>query len=181
MPEKRGIKLYGIIRVSLTQCGLTNFTNILTALYTAISTRMHHLHASDILMHLHRVKQLLLLVQILRLHSKKGLKSIKKQKVQKLQIYEANVPRSTYTYSKTGPESQNGTFQGAEIPLVLNNLYAQDGYPHGEADRAVADKVSSYWANFIKTAYPNDEVFDGLDEFVTTTPKRIMGLGDNCG
>lgn len=76
MPERRGIKLYGIIRASLSQCGLTNFTNILTALYTAIFTRMHHLHASDILIHLHRVKQLLLLARIVRLHSKKGLKSI---------------------------------------------------------------------------------------------------------
>lgn len=66
---------------------------------------------------------------------------------------------------------------------MLNNLNAQDGYPHGEADHAVADKVSSYWANFIKTANPNDDVFDGLnglDDFVTTTPERIMGLGDNC-
>ncbi|RAO69142.1 uncharacterized protein BHQ10_005154 [Talaromyces amestolkiae] len=100
------------------------------------------------------------------------------KKGQKLRIYEADVPRSTYTYSKTGPGSRYGTFHGAEIPFVLNNLYAQDGYPYGEADYAVAEKMSTYWANFIKTANPND---DGLDEFVTTTPERIMGLGDKCG
>jgi carboxylesterase 2 len=99
------------------------------------------------------------------------------KKGQKLRIYESDVPRSTYTYSKTGPGSRYGTFHGAEIPFVLNNLYAQDGYPYGEADYAVAEKMSTYWANFIKTGNPNG---DGLEEFITTTPERIMGLGDQC-
>lgn len=100
------------------------------------------------------------------------------KKGQKLRIYESDVPRSTYTYSKTGPGSRYGTFHGAEIPFVLNNLYAQDGYPYGDNDYAVAEKISTYWANFIKTGNPNG---DGLEEFVATTPERIMGLGDQCG
>jgi carboxylesterase type B len=100
------------------------------------------------------------------------------QKQQKLRIYESDVPRSTYTYSKTAPGSRYGTFHGAEIPYVLNNLYAQDGYPYGEADYAVAEKMSNYWSNFIKYADPNG---DGLDEFVTTNSDRIMALGDQYG
>lgn len=92
----------------------------------------------------------------------------------KLRIYEKDVPRSTYTYSKIGPGARHGAFHGAEIPFVLNNLYAQDGYPYGEADRQVAATMSDYWTNFIKTGNPNGE---GLPEFVSTTDERIMRLG----
>lgn len=96
----------------------------------------------------------------------------------KLRIYESDVPRSTYTYSKIGPGARHGAFHGAEIPFVLNNLYAQDGYPYGDADREVAETMSSYWSNFIKTGNPNG---DGLAEFVPTSDEQIMRLGKDCG
>ncbi|KAL1896078.1 hypothetical protein Sste5346_004817 [Sporothrix stenoceras] len=95
----------------------------------------------------------------------------------KLRIYEKAVPRSEYTYSKIGPGARYGAFHGAEIPFVLNNLYAQDGYPYGEADHEVAAVMSSYWANFIKTGNPNGA---GLAEFTTITDDTIMRLGRDC-
>ena len=98
----------------------------------------------------------------------------------KLRIYENDVPRSTYTYSKIGPGARHGAFHGSEIPFVLNNLYAQDGYRYGEADKEVAEVMSGYWANFIKTGNPNGE---RLPEFVTMDGERIMRLGkpEDCG
>lgn len=92
----------------------------------------------------------------------------------KLRIYETDVPRSVFTYSKIGPGARHGAFHGAEIPYALNNLYAQDGYPYSDTDREVAHIVSSYWANFIKTGNPNGE---GLPEFVATGNDTIMRLG----
>lgn len=95
----------------------------------------------------------------------------------KLRIYEKDVPRSEYTYSKIGPGARHGAFHGAEIPFVLNNLYAQDGYPYGDDDKAVAATMSDYWSNFIQTGNPNGK---GLPEFVPTTNDKIMRLGKEC-
>lgn len=95
----------------------------------------------------------------------------------KLRIYEKKVPRSEYTYSKIGPGARHGAFHGAEIPFVLNNLYAQDGYSYGEVDRQVAATVSGYWSNFIKTGNPNG---GSLPEFVETGKDQIMRLGKEC-
>lgn len=95
----------------------------------------------------------------------------------KLRIYEKDVPRSEYTYSKVGPGARHGAFHGAEIPFVLNNLYAQDGYPYGDADHEVASIMSGYWSNFIKTGNPNGQ---GLAEFIPTENEKIMRLGKEC-
>ena len=38
---------------------------------------------------------------------------------------------------------------------MLNNLYAVTTTTWEADDYAIADKVSSYWANFIKTGNPN--------------------------
>ncbi|KAK4940573.1 hypothetical protein LTR10_019332 [Elasticomyces elasticus] len=95
----------------------------------------------------------------------------------KLRIYEKDVPRSDYTYSKMGPGARYGAFHGAEIPFVLNNLYAQDGYPYGDGDRQVAETMSGYWSNFVKRCNPNGE---GLPEFVATSDDNIMRLGKEC-
>jgi carboxylesterase type B len=96
----------------------------------------------------------------------------------KLRIYEKAVPRSEYTYSKIGSGANRyGAFHGAEIPFILNNLYAQDGYPYGEVDREVAQVMSGYWSNFIKSGNPNGE---GLPKFIPTEGDKIMRLGREC-
>ncbi|KAK9447083.1 Alpha/Beta hydrolase protein [Limtongia smithiae] len=95
----------------------------------------------------------------------------------KLRIYEKDVPRSEYTYSKVGPGARYGAFHGAEISYVLNNLYAQVGYDYGDNDRKVAATMSSYWANFIKYGNPNGE---GLADFTPIDDGKIMSLGKEC-
>ncbi|GAM89555.1 hypothetical protein ANO11243_075940 [Dothideomycetidae sp. 11243] len=95
----------------------------------------------------------------------------------KLRIYETAVPRSQYTYSKIGSGARYGAFHGAEIPFVLNNLYAQEGYPYTDKDHAVAKIMSGYWSNFIKTMDPNGP---GLARFAETDDATIMRLGEEC-
>lgn len=95
----------------------------------------------------------------------------------KLRIYEKSVPRSEYTYSKIGPGARHGAFHGAEIPFALNNLYAQDGYAYSDVDRDIANTISGYWSNFIKTGNPNG---DGLAKFAPTENDQIMRLGKDC-
>jgi para-nitrobenzyl esterase len=50
------------------------------------------------------------------------------------------------------PEYQ--AFHSGELPYSFNNLHLMQR-PWEEADRRVADQMSSYWANFIKTGNPN--------------------------
>ena len=47
-----------------------------------------------------------------------------------------------------------GAVHGGEIIYVFNNLRLRD-IPWTDADRKVADTVSSYWVNFAKTGDPN--------------------------
>ncbi|KAJ5117333.1 prolyl oligopeptidase-like protein [Penicillium atrosanguineum] len=42
----------------------------------------------------------------------------------------------------------------SEITYVLNNLYGTN-LPWQPADYEIADTLSSYWANFVKTSNPN--------------------------
>jgi para-nitrobenzyl esterase len=77
----------------------------------------------------------------------------------------------------------------AEIPYVFNNLKAMRVYPDtsspelsaaSEADRKLADIVSSYWVNFARTGNPNGK---GLAEWPAyredpdRAPGRAMALG----
>lgn len=94
----------------------------------------------------------------------------------RLRIYEKDVPRSTYTYSKMGTGGRFGAFHGAEIPYALNNLYAYPEYEWQDDDRAVADQMSTYWSNFVKYMDPNGP--QGGAEFVKTGSGKIMQLGD---
>ena len=49
--------------------------------------------------------------------------------------------------------------------------------PWEEKDFELADKISSYWANFIKTGDPNGEGLPRWEPF-NTAPDRVMELGD---
>src|SRR5258706_13532330 len=69
------------------------------------------------------------------------------------------VPKPVYTYWWThappGPGFEiRGAYHGSEINYVFSNLYATDR-PWTEEDRRIADTMSSYWANYIKTGDPN--------------------------
>jgi para-nitrobenzyl esterase len=77
-----------------------------------------------------------------------------------------------------GPDAdQFGAFHTSEVPYVLNSLaYAKDR-PITDADRKIADTMSSYWVNFVKTGDPNGA---GLAHWSATSeaPGMTMELGD---
>ena len=52
-----------------------------------------------------------------------------------------------------------GAFHASEIPYVFNVVPSSDpreaGFAYRDVDRQLADRMSSYWTNFVKTGDPN--------------------------
>jgi para-nitrobenzyl esterase len=85
-----------------------------------------------------------------------------------------------WTHAPPGPDSRmRGAYHGAEINYALGNLYATDR-PWTDEDRQIADTMSSYWANIVKTGNPNGA---GLPNWPAYDHKAfsVMGLGDGFG
>ena len=78
-----------------------------------------------------------------------------------------------------GPDAARfGAFHTSEVPYVLNTLYKSDR-PFADADRTIADMMSSYWANFAATGDPNGK---GLPRWSAVGDKHeVMELGDKTG
>lgn len=72
-----------------------------------------------------------------------------------------------------------GAFHTGEVPYVFDNLKMLDR-PWTAVDTMVADIVSSYFANFVKTGDPNGE---GLPVWTPTDSnnKAVMRLGEEMG
>jgi para-nitrobenzyl esterase len=76
-----------------------------------------------------------------------------------------------------GPDAEKyGAFHTSEVPYVFNSL-AKSDRPFAEADRQIAEMMSSYWANFAATGDPNGK---GLPRWpaVSEKPGMTMELGD---
>lgn len=82
----------------------------------------------------------------------------------------------SYYWTHAPPGQSTGAYHESEINYVFNNLYATD-LPWTTEDYAIADKMSSYWANFIATGDPNG---DGLEEWPVNSKDSpvTMELGD---
>ena len=86
----------------------------------------------------------------------------------------------TYTYFWThalpGPEiAKYGAFHTSEVPYAFNTLYTSPR-PYGDDDRRIAEAMSSYWANFVKTGDPNGK---GLAKWTPVSAEHeTMELGD---
>ena len=88
-----------------------------------------------------------------------------------------------YTYlwdhALPGPDAARfGAFHSSEVPYVLNTLYTSDR-PFTEADRTIAEMMSSYWANFAAAGDPNGR---GLPRWDPVGDRReVMEVGDKTG
>ena len=85
----------------------------------------------------------------------------------------------TYFWEHTlpGPDAAlYGAFHTSEVPYVMNALAMSDR-PFTDADRKIADMMSDYWVNFIRTGDPNGK---GLAHWPSTSeqPGLTMELGD---
>jgi len=85
----------------------------------------------------------------------------------------------TYYWDHTlpGPDAERyGAFHTSEVPYVFDSL-AKSDRPFTEADRKIADMMSSYWVNFAVTGDPNGK---GLPHWSAVSEARdmTMELGD---
>jgi para-nitrobenzyl esterase len=73
-----------------------------------------------------------------------------------------------------------GAFHTAEVPYVFNNMKMVKSHTMEKADTLVADKVSSYWVNFVNTGDPNGK---GLPVWAPYKPGtyEVMRLGVTMG
>ncbi len=85
-----------------------------------------------------------------------------------------------WTHALPGPEiTKYGAFHTSEVPYVFNTLYTSPR-PFVDEDRKIADAMSTYWANFVKTGDPNGK---GLAHWapVSSAKRETMELGDRFG
>lgn len=92
----------------------------------------------------------------------------------------AKQPVYTYTWTHAPPgrdHDMRGAYHGSEIAYAFDSLAMIDR-PWTSEDRSIAERMSSYWANVIKTGNPNGEGLPGWAQY-SPTSATVMQLGDN--
>jgi para-nitrobenzyl esterase len=86
-----------------------------------------------------------------------------------------------YYFTRVPPaapgQPNRGATHTAELAYVFNNLQAATN-PWTDTDRALADTLSSYWANFAANGDPNGKGLPVWPAFKERTSERSMILGD---
>ncbi|PYH88886.1 carboxylesterase [Aspergillus ellipticus CBS 707.79] len=94
----------------------------------------------------------------------------------------AKSPVYTYYFTRTPAENPtSGAYHGSELWYTFNNIPYSDysDVTWTPYDYKVAERMSDYWANFIRSGNPNG---DGLPHFPPSTEtKQTMWLGDSWG
>jgi para-nitrobenzyl esterase len=89
----------------------------------------------------------------------------------------------TYFWDHTlpGPDAaQYGAFHTSEVPYVMSSLAMSPSRPFADADHRIADTLSSYWANFMRTGDPNGPDLPRWPTF-SADGSRTMQIGDTYG
>ena len=75
-----------------------------------------------------------------------------------------------FDHALPGPDSARyGAFHTGEVPYVMNTQYTSKR-PFTDADRNVADRMSSYWVNFAVNGDPNGK---GLPQWAIRTASLV--------
>jgi para-nitrobenzyl esterase len=83
-----------------------------------------------------------------------------------------------YNHTEPGPNAARyASFHSSEIPYVFGTLDKSPERGFTAADRAIADTMSAYWLNFLKTGNPNGTGLAQWPAFDAST-MQIMDLGD---
>jgi para-nitrobenzyl esterase len=76
-----------------------------------------------------------------------------------LQSEKGKAPLYVYNFNRKlpalTPANDFGAFHTGEVPYAYNNLHTVNNRPFTKADYDLADQMSSYWVNFVKTGNPN--------------------------
>ncbi len=92
-----------------------------------------------------------------------------------IQSQASNSPVYVYNFVRkvpaTGDMVKYGAFHTSEVPYVMNNLKFLNNRPLGQTDNELADLISDYWVNFIKTGNPNGK---GLAEWPQYNMSRYL-------
>ena len=84
-----------------------------------------------------------------------------------------------YYFTRIPPVAQGRPSRGAthtaELPYMFNNLLPPT--PWTEADRKLADTMSSYWVNFASTGNPNGQALPEWPAYNAGSQKAMI-LGD---